>query len=401
MTCAPAPRPRHSRARSARRFAVLVGTVLVASVLTGCLGVPATTSGIVAVEVREVDGWRYEYFRNDAYPCSISGYQTFVIATKVGSSDAATAPLWVKMHGGGVGWFSDTGQPMPTAGQKKQESFDSLIADDTNGLMERVKADAAGFRLLIVSMCSHDIYAGTNTPDPNNPNTTPDGQPRPTTGLIATKSAIQYATGRYPTDDVVLHGTSAGGEGTFNVAWGLQRQGLPPAGIVSDSGVLNVGWELYQRQHGIGDLPNCQATPGDTGAPVLARIDPEIADFDNQPDLLVSTGRLTVPVLHVWNHHDTNSCGDTPMPCPLRDGSTPTMASGDCRHEPLRLAIEAQGPSSRSENLAVCVEGKDTTMTCDRHVVTSGRFTNSDLASAPADYQGAIMTWVHARLADD
>jgi hypothetical protein len=48
-----------------------------------------------------------------------------------------------------------------------------------------------GFRTLAVSYCSHDVYAGADTPDLHNPNTTPDGKPRNTNGVLATKAAIQ------------------------------------------------------------------------------------------------------------------------------------------------------------------------------------------------------------------
>ena len=100
-------------------------------------------------------------------------------------------------------------------------------------------------------MCDHDLYAGGDEPDPNNPNTQPDGSPRTTNGLFATKAAIQFARAKYPTNKFFLHGTSAGSAGTFGVAWGLQQQGIPPAGLVADSGVVNQEWEVATNQQGI------------------------------------------------------------------------------------------------------------------------------------------------------
>ena len=148
-------------------------------------------------------------------------------------------------------------------------------------------------------MCSQDIYAGNNNTDPHNPNTTPDGKPRLTTGLISTKAAIQFARAKYPTTKYFLHGTSAGGAGVFHVAWALQLQGIPPAGIISDSGVVDQTWELEVIQQG-----TCppDAESGQDRSAVLNRIDPDVAKFDNQPDLLVTRGELTVPIMHVWNH---------------------------------------------------------------------------------------------------
>ena len=139
----------------------------------------------------------------------------------------------------------------------------------------------------------------------------------------------------------------------------------------------------------------------DRGTAVLARIDPEIGDVANQPDRLVARGALTVPVMHVWNHADNNVCGDAPIDCPLPDGTSVIMGAADCAHEPMRLAIAAQGPASKSRNMPVCVEGGDTTTPCDRHVVTTlPHGVNSDPAS-PADYQAAILDWVRVRMTDD
>jgi len=104
--------------------------------------------------------------------------------------------------------------------------------------------------------------------------------------------------------------------------------------------------------------------------------------------------------MHVWNHGDTNTCGAAPVACPLRDGSQLTLGITDCIHEPLRAAIAAQGPVSRSANLPVCVDN-DPIPDCSVHVVTpKAGLVNTDPAS-PADYVGAVMTWVRARLADN
>ena len=390
------------RVRPTRVLSLGAVSLLLVVALTSCLSTPGRTDRIELVTTTVVDGWNVSYYRNKAYPCSISGYQTFAIGTKVGSSDTATRPLWVKMHGGGVGWFAADGSPMPTAGQKTEESLAQLAKYDTAGLMANVKAAPEGFRLLVVSMCSHDIYSGDNTADPHNPNTTPDGAPRPTTGLPATKAAIQFTMDRFPTDDFFLHGTSAGGAGTFSVAWALQQQGIPPAGIVSDSGVLSQAWEQYVAANGVpGGSEGCQKATDDRATSVPLRLAPDLVNPANQPHLLISSGRLTVPVVHVWNRNDQNSCGAAPIPCPMPDGSTQTMGASECRHAPVRLAILGQGASSKSLDLRVCVEGGDTTYPCDRHVVTTMANGRSSEPGGPADYQATILDWVRTRLADD
>jgi hypothetical protein len=76
------------------------------------------------------------------------------------------------------------------------------------------------------------------------------------------------------------------------------------------------------------------------------------------------------------------------------------LASADCSHEPMRIAIEAQGPASRSENLAVCVDNPARVGACDRHVVTTTPSVNTD-PGAPADYNQFVLDWMRTRLADD
>jgi hypothetical protein len=378
------------------RVAIAAAIALLAAACVPPLSTPGNTNAIQFVSTATKAGWKYDYYRNNAYPCSISGYQTFVIGTKVGSSATAARPLWAYMHGGGAGYFDDAGNPVPGPGQKIEESASSLTNRLTNdGLPGDIRDDAAGFRTLAVSYCSHDVYAGADSPDPHNPNTTPDGKPRTTNGVFSTKAAIQFAQGLYPTTKTFLHGGSAGSAGTFGVAWSMQLQGIAPAGVVADASIVNREAMVAAFNAGLCTDGN---DPG-RGAAIAARVHPDLANVDNEADKLVSSGRLTVPLLHIWNHGDQNTCGSPPLACPLRDGSHVTMGLTDCIHEPMRAAIAALGPASRSANFPVCVDA-DPTPDCSVHVVTNkSGLTNTD-ASTPADYLTAIMTWVHARLTD-
>jgi hypothetical protein len=378
--------------------ALAAALALALAVLTGChpVGEPGKTDRIEFVGTTTVDGYEFDQYRNLSYPCSISGYQTFVIGTKVGSSDTATRPLWVRMRGGGVGFFDSNGVPQPSAGNKSEESAATSISFVRDaGLMGLVRDDAAGFRLVSVSMCNHDIYSGGDQPDPNNPNTLPDGSGRTVNGLFATKAAIQFARAKYPTSKFFLHGTSAGSAGALSVSWGLQKQGIPPAGSVVDSGEVNLEWEQARNAQGI-----CDSQRGSGAlAAIQARMQYELAEVKNEPDKLVSRGELTVPLLHTWSRADPNVCGATPMSCPRRDGSTAPMGAADCAHEPLRAAIAGLGPSSRSRNLRLCVSPASAPGSCATHVVTNKDTPNTDPAE-PADYNGAILDWVHTRLGD-
>ena len=319
------------------------------------------------------------------------------MGTKVGSLPTASAPLWAWLHGGGVGYFDSTGTPKPDTAQMTEQSAASLQSGITNaGLAAKVRSDTAGFRTLAVSYCNRDVYSGTGQVDPNNPNTNSDGSARTTNGLLATKAAIQFTEDTYPTGKFFVAGGSAGSAGSYYVAWALQLSGNAPAGVVGDASVVNVEQGSAAFTQGTCVSAKYDAT---TTAIIQQRVDPQIGNPANEIDRLVSDGRLTVPLLHIWNHGDVNTCGSTPMLCPLRDGTSITLGNTDCAHQPLAAAIAAQGPDSRSKNLPVCVDS-DATPNCSLHVVTPhAGLTNTDPAS-PADYNGAAMAWIDARLLD-
>jgi hypothetical protein len=351
---------------------------------------------IEEVEKVNIDGWTMTRYVNPAYPCSISGDQSFVIGTRDGDDASRPGPLWVRMRGGGAGWFKE-GVPLPTAGGKKEEPLAEQLGFDSPGLMADAKQSDLGFRVLIVSMCSHDIYAGTETRDPGNFNLDDDGARRRTNGLTSTLAAFRFTTEQHNTDDTFLHGTSAGGVGTFHVAWALQSMGHRPDGLIADSGVLNQEWQVAAA--GNDQLMGCDKTTVERGEGVLGRIDSRVADPANEPHRLVADGRLKMPIMHVWNIGDANVCGRTPMLCPL-DGPDTTLPAAECNHEPLRRAIHGAGPNSRSVSLPVCVEGNDPERECDRHVVTTV-VNGVNTIGGPADYNAAILDWVRLRVTDD
>ena len=300
-------------------------------------------------------------------------------------------------RGGGVGWFFPDGTVGGGTANKVEETAASQQQRlSTSDVMQLVRNDPAGFRMLAVSMCDHDIYAGGDEPDPHNPNTTPDGKPRTVNGLFATKAAVQFTRATYPTSDFFLHGGSAGGFGVLHVGWSLQQQGIAPAGIISDSGVLNSDWEQAKVDQNV-----CPMGRDAEALPLIqARLHPDLRNPANEPDELVKSGRLTVPILQVWSRADQNQCGEVQMQCPLPNGSTVTMGSADCMHEPLRAAIAAQGAASRSKNMRLCVDAPDHPGPCDDHVPTNNvGGVNTDPAF-PANYAPVVLDWVHSRLAD-
>ncbi|MEU4567196.1 hypothetical protein [Micromonospora sp. NPDC023956] len=351
-------------------------------------------SKISVIASTTTGGWTYDTYRNRAYECSLGGFQTFTIGTRVGSSATQPAPLWTYLHGGGTGYFDPSGTPQPDDNHMREETpqqqRESLIEV---ALTARLRSASANNRLLAVSMCNRDIYGGVGLPDPNN--VTPEGRNRTTNGLLSTKAAVQFTTSRYRTNDNFLYGTSAGSHGTFHVSYGLQLQGLAPAGLVADSGVINT---LAQERPN--PDPACGRT--DEWRDIFPRrLHPAITNGDNDPDQLVSSGALRVPVLQVWSRNDGGQCGARPMACPLRDGSTPTMGSTDCTHELLRLAIADQGPTSRSYSMRLCVSPPGQPGTCTVHTPTTDVGAVNTLPSEPADFNAKILSWVQQRSLDD
>ena len=77
--------------RLARSGLFVLAALALATACVPPLSTPGDTSSIQLLATTNQGGWKYDYYRNTAYPCAVSGYQTFVIGTKVGSS--ATAPV--------------------------------------------------------------------------------------------------------------------------------------------------------------------------------------------------------------------------------------------------------------------------------------------------------------------
>ncbi len=360
---------------------------------------PASTRSIELVSSTQEQGYQLDFYRNTAYECSISGHQTFLVASRIGVPRTAVRPLWTHLHPGGIGWFDTNDQPVPDETYLREESLSALAFP--YGLNLRVLEHEAGFRMLFVSYCNRDLYGGGGLLDPNNPNLLPGGGRRTTNGLEATKAAIQFTLDRYETSDHLLHGGSAGSAGSLMVGWALQRQGIPPAGLIADSYTIN---QEYVREIGRQGI-QCENTGipmnGATVDSFSLRLHPTLADPNNETDLLVRSGRLTVPLVHVWSLQDPFGCEGRVMACPLRNGSTVPLGGMDCMNEPLRRAIAAQGESSRSLSLRLCVrEDSNPDLPCGRHVVTGFDGRNT-LASGPADYNGRILRWALDRLADD
>ncbi len=375
------------------------------------VGVPDTpfsTTEIVKVAEATQAGYHAEFYENRAYTCGVSGYHTFVVAWPDGVPTSAPRPLWVRLHGGGVGAFNDAGEYVPSVflfGSLDQETFAELAAFGlSDGLMASIRAHPAGFRAVIPSLCDHDLYAGVGLADPNNP-FSPDenGKTRATDGLLAAEAAVAYARAQLATTATFVHGTSAGSFGAFNVAYGLQEHGQPVTGIVMDSGVLDYTANAAYEAH-------LEANPGacpSAGAAFNVDWDAMRARFAHlaqplwEPAYAVEQGLFSTPVFQLWDRRDPNWCADTPIPYIDDDGTPQILGGSDLLNDDLRAAIAANPPGGpgASVSLRVCtVTGPST---CGVHGPTAainGPPTAID-ADTGLDINQAVVDWVDARLA--
>lgn len=364
---------------------------------------PYSTSQIVLVSTVSDQGYTGEYYENRAYTCGRSGYQTFLIVYSDGLPLTTERPLWVRMHGGGVGAFNELGEyvPIEFLGANNQESITKLTnLMGEGGLVAKVLGHSAGFRFLLPSLCDHDVYSGVGIPDLNNPNS-PDenGQTRAADGLLATKAAIAFTYNRVATSHVFLHGTSAGSIGSFGVAYSFEREGVLLSGIVSDSHVMG---------RGINDNADlfCMPFPYDR-ALLLPKIGP-LASSELYPEDIVSTGLISVPIYHLWNTGDPACCGSAVQNY-TDDLGNPYTEPG-CAHEhgPYRDAIAADPPggAGRSVSVEVCVNdvGNTTPGACNLHSPSKYPYTRADppgdQLDGGGDYNQAIVDWVDQRLAE-
>lgn len=182
-----------------------------------------------------------DFYRNPAYACGLSGKYTFLVI-EPRDNPGGEAPLWVYLHGGGVGYYDDQGVYHATLTQTEdtwnhEESLADLrdfrlpiagngqLRDNTRG-----RRMAEGYRVLSVSMCDHDLYGGIGTPYPNNPN--PGAE---VNGLEATMAAVEYTVANYPTTHVFAHGTSAGSNGVYFLSYSFADVGVNLTGAIMDS----------------------------------------------------------------------------------------------------------------------------------------------------------------------
>jgi len=195
-------------------------------------------------------------YENDAYSCGRTGVYPFVVVEQAGR-ETEELPVWAMLHGGGTGWYDESGIYVGDESNNDAESATSLLAmivgyvgfagtNDTF-LGDRIRA---GDRVALGSLCDHDLMMGLGQPYPNNPH---GGTASKNTvdGLLANLAMLEFVTSSRPTSSTWIAGQSAGSYGAWALAHNLWKRGMPPAGVILDSGLLSErSFDLFEA--GIG-----------------------------------------------------------------------------------------------------------------------------------------------------
>jgi len=316
--------------------------------------VDRTTSGIDLAGEQTFNGnglsIEIDFFRNAAYECGLTGNYTFMVLNPSGGSADDEAPLWVYLHGGGVGHYDDQGEYYAVLNQtadtwNNEETFQDLQNTLTtrvlnngqpisNSLTRRIQQ---GYRMLVVSMCDHDLYSGLGTPYTDNPN--PGAE---VNGMQATMAAVDYVVANYPTNEVWAHGTSAGATGTYNLAMSFAAEGIHLTGAVPDS--------IFPTPRAI---PLTAAYSGDPSSPYQSGFDPQAVvekigfygdlSRNAHPEARIAAGFTEVPFLFVGGRNDAFCNHNLPaIPEALAEGIDHNC---DYYHEGLSQVIAAQPDS--------------------------------------------------------
>ncbi|MFT4614548.1 MAG: hypothetical protein ACI9NT_001693, partial [Bacteroidia bacterium] len=327
------------------------------------------TDAISLDEERTLSGfgntWELDFYRNTAYSCGLSGNYSFLIVEPA-SNPGAEAPLWVYLHGGGVGYFDESGSYQSINNNanawNNEETMDDLV--DIQLLQRTLNQNMQlkdvtltrrieeGYRLLVVSMCDHDLYSGLGTAYPNNA----DNPSAEVNGLQATMAAVEYTVANYATTHVIAHGTSAGSVGAYSLATAFAAEGTHLTAVVADSYIATPRNE-----------PIFEAFVGVDGFPFPATFDIQGAvdkvgfyiDLVKQayPEARVSQGFDEVPILFIGGALDPFCAGNLPA---IAEAAAEDLGNCDYVFEGVRQAVAAQSNSPHQVSL---VEGQGHTPT--------------------------------------
>jgi hypothetical protein len=232
----------------------MLALVAIAAMLTACsAGGPTLTPPFDTTQIHQIDSqvetiggvqYRTTYYENEAYSCGRTGVFPFLViehADLVGTAQ----PIWVMLHGGGLGFYKPSGTYVGGEEHNDQESAEALGGMVREYLGEDGTSDTfigdrirAGDRVILGSLCDHDLMLGLGQPDPNNPR---GGRAEGLLANLAMLAAVETGAPnveRRPTSSTWIFGASAGSYGAYALAHNLWLREQSVAGLVMDSGVL-------------------------------------------------------------------------------------------------------------------------------------------------------------------
>lgn len=299
--------------------------------------------------------FQIRFYRNRAYQCgrgclqnmaTCQGYFTFLVlhATNL---ENTKAPLWVRIHGGGVGYYDDTGTYHPGSDESSnvEESLVKLMSYGPNASEDDVVARRLneGFRFLIPSMCDHDFHSGIGTPYPNNPNWNGTDS---VDGLLALMSAIDFTVNGngtlngQETSEVYVHGTSSGGAGAYSAAYAFAQAGIHLNGALLDAIIIGA---RTSELIGFGWLPPERRDPSFAWAEVENKVGIMLTEPARHAENQVPLG-FAVPIFDSVSAQDP-FCGGSGT---LLSAASALGLTENCDyvHQPIRDAIDGAPASA-------------------------------------------------------
>ncbi len=314
--------------------------------------VSRTTDQIVLVESRTLNlgsnSWELNFYRNEAYTCGLTGNYTFFVMEPA-NNPGAEAPLWAYLHGGGYGWFDENQVYHAVKTQTRdtfnhEETFDGLINDHLlhNTMRNDEVMDSTltrriqeGYRIVLPSMCDHDLYSGRGDPYPNNPN---GGQ---VNGLQATMAAVDYTVANFPTTQVFAHGTSAGSIGVFSMSQAYAEEGIYLTAIVADSWSI-VPPRLYVVYEALVGQPGYVFNTGDLRTDGIGKIGFDYEGLGIYPAAKINAGFTEVPSMFIVGELDPACGGGLPT---IPEAAAAGLSNCGWMYDDLRAAIDNQTDS--------------------------------------------------------
>ena len=169
--------------------------------LRATLASPGKTDQIEFVSTQTQGGYKFDYYRNLAYPCCdqrLPDVRDRHQGRLGRQRDARRSGCACAAAGSAGSTRTATRSRRPASSRRRPPPSRSGFINNNgltgSGPLRRPRASASSR----CRTCNHDIYAGGDQPDPYNPNTTPDGKPRTMNGMFATKAAIAVRQAALP-----------------------------------------------------------------------------------------------------------------------------------------------------------------------------------------------------------